>query len=120
MRYVNGLFCVVLGLFALLQYNDPDALLWFLIYAIPAIWAGLIAFRPQLIRSSRLAAAAFLACLAAALAGTIAMWPSLPAGWIDIEEEREGIGLILVTVGLLTTGWTWWRTGRGAAELATR
>jgi hypothetical protein len=112
MRAVNGLFCVVLGLFAIAQYNDPDALLWFLIYAIPAAWAGVVAFRPDLLASNRAAIGAFLACLAAAVAGAIYMWPSLPANWIHIEEEREGLGLIIVMVGLLVAGWTWWRRNR--------
>lgn len=109
MRAVNGLFCVVLGLFAIVQYNDPDALLWFLIYAIPAAWAGVVAFRPRLLPTNGAAIAAFVACLAAAVAGAIHMWPSLPANWIHVEEEREGIGLIIVTAGLIMVGWTWWR-----------
>jgi Transmembrane family 220, helix len=112
MRAVNGLFCVVLGLFAIAQYNDPDALLWFLIYAISAAWAGVLAFRPDLLPTNRVAITAFLVCLAAAVAGAIYMWPSLPENWIDVEEEREGLGLIIVTVGLIVAGWTWWRRNR--------
>lgn len=112
MRYVNGLFCAVLALFALAQYNDPDPLLWFPIYAIPAAWSGALAWRPQLLQTSRPAAAAFLLCLAAAVTGTIAMWPTLPSDWIHIEEEREGLGLIIVTVALLVAGWSGWRGRR--------
>lgn len=112
MRPVNGLFCVILGLFAIAQYNDPDALLWFLIYAIPAAWAGIVAFRPHLLPASRGAIAAFLICLAAAVAGTRYMWPALPENWIHVEEEREGLGLIIVTAALLVVGWTWWRQSR--------
>jgi hypothetical protein len=112
MRAVNGLFCVVLGLFAIVQYNDPDALVWFLIYAIPAAWAGVLAFRPDLLPTNGVAITAFLVCLAAAVAGTIYMWPSLPENWIHVEEEREGLGLIIVTVGLIVAGWTWWRRNR--------
>jgi hypothetical protein len=113
MRYVNGVFCVALTLFAIAQYNDPDALVWFLIYAIPAAWAGMVAFRPHLLPASPPAVALFVACLAAAVAGCIYMWPTLAAGWIDVEEEREGIGLIIATVGLMAAGWTWWRQERG-------
>jgi transmembrane protein TMEM220 len=112
MRAVNGLFCVVLGVFAIAQYNDPDALLWFLIYAIPAAWAGVVAFRPDLLPGNIAAIGAFVVCLAAAVAGTVYMWPSLPANWIHIEEEREGLGLIIATAGLLVAGWTWWRRNR--------
>ena len=112
MRYVNGLFCAMLALFAIAQYNDPDPLLWFPIYAIPALWSGLIAWRPHLLQTNRPAAVAFLVCLAAAVVGTVHYWPSLPTDWIDIEEEREGIGMIIVLVALLVAGWTGWRARR--------
>jgi hypothetical protein len=115
MRYVNGFFCVVLAVFAVAQYNDPDALLWFLIYAVPAAWAALMAFRPGFLRTSPLAIAAYLACLAAAVAGTVYLWPSLPDNWIHVEEEREGLGLITATVGLIGAGWAWWRATGGPA-----
>ena len=47
MRYVNGFFCVLMVLFTVVQYNDPDAILWILIYGLTAVWAGLAAFRPD-------------------------------------------------------------------------
>ena len=68
MRYVNGFFCVMLGLFAIAQYNDPDALLWFLIYAIAAAWAGVLAFRPSLLPASW-----------PAVAGRGPAWPMTPS-----------------------------------------
>ena len=112
MQYVNAFLCLLFVVCAIAQYNDPDALLWFLIYAIPAAWAGAIALRPGLL-SNRPVGMAFLVCLAAAIAGTLYMWPSLPDNWIRLEEEREGIGLMIVTAGLLVAGWTWWRRSRG-------
>ena len=45
MRYLNGFFCILLILFAAVQYNDPDFALWFSIYAMAAAWAGVAAFR---------------------------------------------------------------------------
>jgi Transmembrane family 220, helix len=112
MRYVNGIFCLVLALFAILQHNDPDALLWFLIYGVPAAWCGAVAVRPRLLPANRPVLTAFLACLAVAIAGTVYMWPSLPANWIHVEEEREALGLMIVTAGLIAAGWTWWRRNR--------
>ena len=47
MRYLNAFLCVLLTLFTIVQYNDPDAPLWILIYGLPAIWAGLAAYRPD-------------------------------------------------------------------------
>lgn len=112
MRYVNGFFCVVLTLFAILQYNDPDAVLWFLIYGIPAAWAGLAAFRPDLLALRPWTIGAYAVCLAAAVLGSLYLWPSLPENWIHVEEEREGLGLILVMGALVIVGWTWWRRNR--------
>jgi hypothetical protein len=43
MRYLNGFLCVLLALFTIVQYNDPDAILWIVIYGLPAIWAGFAA-----------------------------------------------------------------------------
>jgi hypothetical protein len=111
MQYVNAYLCLLFVVCAIAQYNDPDALLWILIYGIPAVWAGAIAFRPSLL-SNRPLGVAYLACLAAAIAGTIYMWPSLPDNWIRVEEEREGFGLMIVTAGLIVVGWTWWRRSR--------
>jgi len=112
MRYVNGFFCVVLTLFALAQYNDPDAVLWFLIYGVPAAWAGLAAFRPDLLAPRPRTIGAYAVCLAAAVAGSLYLWPALPENWIHVEEEREGLGLIMVTGALILVGWTWWRRSR--------
>jgi hypothetical protein len=60
--------------------------------------------------ANRAAITAFSVCLAAAVAGAIYMWPSLPETWIQVEEEREGLGLIIATAGLIVVGWTLWRS----------
>ena len=110
---VNGCLCVVLGVFALVQYNDPDALVWFLIYAIPATWAGIAAFRPQLLVSKpRGRPEPMPPASAAAIAGSLWWWPSLPAGWIHIETEREGLGILTVTLALALVGLAWWQRTR--------
>ena len=111
MRYVNGFFCVVLTLFALMQYNDPDALVWFLIYGIPAVWAGLAAFRPDLLAPRPHIIAAYAVSLAAAILGSVYLWPSLPDNWIHVEEEREGLGMIIGALALVLVGTASWRRG---------
>jgi len=120
MRYVNGFFCACLSMFALVQYNDPDALLWFLIYSIPAGFAGLAAFRPASFSQSQLLVGAYGISLAAALGGAVYMLPASIADWWENELVREGLGLIIVVSALLSVGLTLWRfrrtqTGRGLA-----
>jgi uncharacterized membrane protein len=54
----------------------------------------------------------FLVSPAAAVAGTIDMWSSLPQNCRQVEEEWEGLGLIIVTAALLVAGGTWRRLSR--------
>ena len=112
MRYVNGFFCACLTLFALVQYNDPDALLWFLIYAIPAAFAGLVAFRPASFSQNRLLVGAYGVSVAAALGGAVYMLPASIADWWENELVREGLGLIIVLLALVSVGLTLWRLRR--------
>ena len=112
MRAVNGLFSVVLWVFAIAQYNDPDAVLWFLIYGVPAVWTGLAAWRPGSLSASPAALGALAVCLILSLAGMIYMWPAEFSTWWDAEEVREGMGLMIVTAALLVAGLTWWRRTR--------
>jgi hypothetical protein len=112
MRYLNGFICALLTLFAAAQYNDPDAFLWSLIYGVPAVWAGLAAWRPGGLSRSPAALCALGACLILALAGTIYMWPAEFATWWDAEEVREGMGLMIVTATLLVVALTLWRFRR--------
>jgi hypothetical protein len=112
MRYLNGFICALLSLFAIAQYNDPDAVVWILIYGVPAVWAGLVAWRPVSLSRSSAALGALGACLALALAGTVYMWPADFSVWWDVEEVREGMGLMIVTLGLLVVALTLWRIRR--------
>lgn len=118
MRYVNGVLCAFLALFAIVQYDDPDFLLWFLIYGIAAGWCGLAAFRPAGVAHSRPALIALGVCLALAAAGSIWLWPTGIANWWDDEVVREGMGLIIVTVSLALAGLTFWRERRLPAPQA--
>lgn len=114
MRAVNGLLCLVLILFALVQTNDPDFFFWFVIYALAAIWCGLAAFMPVILTTHGIVRAAFLLCLIGAIAGTIYYWPSGTAWWAkdviwDDELVREGLGMAIVTISLFSVAATWWR-----------
>jgi hypothetical protein len=114
MRYVNGFFCVLFVLFAVVQYNDPDAVLWILIYGVTAVWAGLAAFRPARFAHNRLLLGAFGVTLVAMAAGAVYEWPQSIADWWDNEFVREGLGLIIATVALLVVAYTLTRARREA------
>jgi hypothetical protein len=114
MRYVNGFFCVLLMLFAIVQYNDPDAILWILIYGITAVWAGLAAFRPVRFAHNQWLLTVFGVSLVAIAGGAVYDWPQSIADWWDNEVVREGLGLIIATAALLVVAYTLWRTRRAA------
>ena len=104
MRYLYAFLGLVMLLFAVAQYNDPDGPVWALIYGIPAVWAGVAAFRPDLLRRPG-GLVLLLASLAAAVALTIWLWPAAPGWWRqevwwESETSREGMGLMLVTLVL--------------------
>ena len=113
MRAINGLFSLVLIVFAVVQYNDPDAFFWFVIYGLAAIWCGLAAFQPEVFSTHEILLAAFLISLVGAIAGTVYYWPSAADWWTkeviwENELVREGIGMAIVTAGLLSVAVTWW------------
>lgn len=91
--------------FAAVQYNDPDALLWIVIYMIPAIWAGLAAFRLTALRTIS-GTRMLLASVAAGIAAVIFYWPEMPGFWrteVFMAEEtaREGMGVMIALMVLL-------------------
>lgn len=117
MRVLSGLFCLVLALFALVQYNDPDFLYWFVIYGLAAIWCALAALKPSLLTENNALRGFFALCVIGAVVGTFYYWPSGEDWWAkdviwDNELVREGLGMAIVTIGLLLAGLTWWQSGR--------
>ena len=105
MRYVHIVLGVLMVAFAAVQYNDPDAPLWIVIYLIPAAWAFAAAFRPAQVRSLT---AERLLWLSAAIgaATTVFYWPTVPEFWRkDVwwveETAREGMGVMIAFAILL-------------------
>jgi hypothetical protein len=116
MRIVNGVLCLLMLAFVAVQYNDPDAGLWMVIYGLPAAWAALAAWRPARLQA-RPATLGLGLCLLAALAGVAYWWPT-DAGWWrqevwwESETAREGMGLMAVAIVLAVVALTGW-LGRG-------
>lgn len=108
MRIANGVLAAILVLFAVAQYNDPDAFLWGAIYGIAGVWCGVAAFRPGLLGRGPVRALWGL-CLLAALAGLVFYWPDTPNWWVrevwwENEAAREGMGMMIVVAALLLAG----------------
>lgn len=110
MRYVLMLLGLLMVAFAVVQYNDPDALLWIVIYLVPAAWAFAAAICPAQVRS--LVGERLLWTTVAAGVGTMVYyWPTVPGFWRQdvwwVEEAaREGMGVMIgvaVLVFVLTT-----------------
>jgi hypothetical protein len=104
MRIVTAVFCVLMLLFAAVQYNDPDALYWGAIYGVAAIWCGLAAFRPAVVSGA--GRMALVACLAIAAFGVFWYWPKTPGFWHQevwwvTETAREGMGMMIAFAALL-------------------
>ncbi len=117
MRIVNGILFVVMLLFVAVQYNDPDGPWWMLIYGVPAVWTGLAAFRPDLL-SRPAARPLWTASFVLGLVGVVYYWP--PVGewwresvWWNVEEAREGMGVMIVLAVLLVVGASMWSRRSG-------
>jgi peptidoglycan/LPS O-acetylase OafA/YrhL len=113
MRAVNGFLAVMFALFAVVQYNDPQPALWFLIYGVPAAFCGLAAWRPDVLASRPALQAGLGACLVAAAIGAIVWWPYEYQEWWDRADIREGMGLIIITLALAFVAVSVWRTRQG-------
>jgi len=104
-RNVHIVLSLLMLSFMAVQWNDPDGILWMIIYAVPMLWTAIAAFAPErLMRPStrRLLAGFFLGALVA----TIYFWPKTPHWWTGdvwktVETAREGMGMMIVAMVLL-------------------
>lgn len=109
MRILSGVFAVILILFAVVQYNDPDALYWGAIYGVAGILCGYAALRPAQLATPTLRAVLTIA-LILSVAGVAWYWPKTSQWWrVDVwwntETAREGMGMMMVALALL---FAWW------------
>ena len=105
MRYVNILLGVLMVLFAAVQYNDPDAPLWIVLYLVPAAWAFMAAFRLPSTTSNDGAVLLWVS-LAVYLFAAVFFWPQTPGFWRkevwwNDEAAREGMGAMIALAVLL-------------------
>ena len=103
MRVVSAVFGVLMLLFAVVQYNDPDAVFWGAIYGVAAVWCGVAAYRPALVAGP--VRTLLVISLAAAVFGVVWYWPQTPGFWRqevwwNTETAREGMGMAIVLAAL--------------------
>jgi hypothetical protein len=110
MRYVFAVLALLMLLFVVVQYNDPDGPMWMALYGVPAIWAGIAWLRPHLL-AGRTPLMLLGASLVAGLVLAVVLWP--PADqwwrtevWWESEASREGMGLMLAA-GVLLAVLSW-------------
>jgi len=115
MRILNIVLFVMMLVFMVVQYNDPDGPLWVAIYSVPALWALLCGVRPQLL-SVPLVKALLWFCLIVAIVGVFLYWPKTPGWWTkdvwwETETAREGMGMMIVLIVLAVSTVSAWRYG---------
>ena len=81
MRIFTYILGIIFILFSIVQFNDPDAVIWIIIYLIPAIISFLFTHR----KISRLA---LLILSSAYLIGAIFIFPPSISDWIYAEERK--------------------------------
>jgi hypothetical protein len=120
MRYVNIILALLMALFAFVQLNDPDAVLWFFIYMVPAILAAVAAFRPHVLAT----AGGTVLCgvlMLLSFAGVAYYWPTTPGFWRqevwwETETAREGMGVMILAIVMIVIFYTAW-SARGRASV---
>ena len=103
MKKIGAIFWTLLfAVFAFYQANDPDSMVWILIYAAAALLSILVFL-------GKISKPVLWVALIAFLAGAVMLWPSsyegltLENGYTPaIEEARESLGLL---IGALSMGW---------------
>ena len=100
-KLISLIMAVLFVIAAYLQYNDPDATIWYFVYGIAAL-ASILFFMNRL----HFMVAIVLAVLY--IVGTIALWPekwegvSIGDGDIDnIERARESLGMLITGLVML-------------------
>lgn len=111
-RILSLVFAVLFVWAGILQYNDPDALLWYAIYGVAALACLLYYFK-------RFHPLLGLILGLIYLAETVMVWPEkwegfeIGAGEIEnIERAREAGGLLLAGLFMLYLGWSAYRNMR--------
>ena len=115
MKIVNGFFVLLFLSFAAVQYNDPDPLLWILIYLSMAVLCGLAIAGKYYQRLALMLGAAFIVYAIILAPGVTDWWQSPDRSllfddlakmqYYYIEEAREFLGLVICLLVLAGLYW---------------
>ncbi len=101
---IGFIFAILFFVAAALQYNDPDSLIWIVIWVL----AGLLSLGFAL---NKVSYSVLLICGILALAGFFYCFPEKFEGFEigtgdikNIEEGREAFGLLIISIVLLVLG----------------
>ena len=99
MRWVYSAVALIFGAFAAVQYNDPDGLIWIAAY----LYAAAVTIPPIRGRHTVFP----LLGLVIYLVWAITLIGSVDAHWLEVEEARECLGLLIAALwmGVLLYGW---------------
>ncbi len=105
MKVLNVVLGLLMIVFAAVQMNDPDSLIWIVYYLIGAAWALIAAFKSQWLRSPVGNGLLWLSILVA-VGGVIYYFPQMDrfwereVWWVE-ETAREGMGVMILLVVML-------------------
>ena len=111
----NVIMLVAFVVSVVVQFNDPDPLLWAAIYALAAIICWLEIRRrtnPWLPTAAAVASLAWAATLAPRVIGRVpfgAMFAEFEMANAGVEESREMYGLLLIALWMIAVASAAWR-----------
>jgi len=114
LRVISVVMLILLLLCIVVQYNDPDGLMWMLIYGYGAFVTALAVAK----RYTGFAIVGFIGYLAGFfvwIPGVVVDNPThlltdLQMGQRGVEEAREAFGLFLCAIWMLVLSVVWYRT----------
>ena len=102
LRYAATGMAIVFVVFAAVQYNDPDGLLWVGLYGFAVLASAMSAAG----RHSWLPVVG----LVVYAPGFVLLAPSIDGGWWHSEQAREGLGLLAASLWMCVLIGQWLRS----------
>ena len=88
MRFFSIILGFIFLLFAAFQVNDPDPVLWIILYLVPAATSFILTYK-------YIHTAVLVLMFTVYLVGSIIIFPESPSQWLSIEQETKAFGMKL-------------------------